>query len=76
MKFRVNCEKNPFRIDGHKFQIFQWCIEKGEFSKEEFLLAEKEIHVRDERKSKMSDEIRSKAWWNELRNKHKAIEII
>lgn len=76
MKFMVICNEkreNPYRLGTHKFDLFGWALEQEDgFSKAEFLKAENEIFASAEgRKSKMSDEVRAKAWWNEFANKHK-----
>lgn len=62
--------ENPYKKGTHKYDLFQWALEQGEFTKIEFLTAEKEIFDEKERTSAMTDEIRGKAWWNEFYNKY------
>jgi len=67
--------ENPYKRGTHKFRIFQWALEQGEFTKVEFLAAETEIFESTEQESAMLPEIRSKAWWNEFYNKHHTFEL-
>jgi hypothetical protein len=52
----------------------KWALEKGEFTREEFLAAVPEITTEREFKSKMTPEVQSKAWWNEFYNKHEVFQ--
>ena len=67
----VNINTNPYRKGTMKSALMDWALEKGEFTKDEFLVAVLEVKADGEFKSKMSDTILPKAWWNEFFNKHK-----
>lgn len=73
---QVNVESNPFRKMTLKWHLFQWCLERKQFTKEEFLAMVPEMTTTLEVTSKMPPSIQSKAWWNEFLNKHKMLTII
>ena len=62
--------ENPYKKGTHKWRLFQWALDHGEFSKEQFLAAEKELFEQNDLTSAMTPDVRSKAWWNEFFNKH------
>lgn len=66
---------NPYRQGSFKQVLMKWALEKGEFSREEFLKAVIELKAEHEVVSKMKDEVLSKAWWNEFKNKHKVFTL-
>jgi len=70
MTVKVSIETNPYRNGSLKYFLMKWALEKGEFTKEEFLAIVPEITQEREFKSKMTPEVQSKAWWNEFYNKH------
>ncbi len=70
---RVSPEKegeNPYKKGTHKHRLFAWALETGEFTKLEFLTAEKQLFDAHDLTSAMTPDVRSKAWWNEFFNKH------
>jgi len=73
---RVTKTKNPYRPTSFKHQLFDWALERGMFTKEEFFEAVLELKVKWEVTSKMSDEVLPKAWFNEFLNKHHDFEIV
>ena len=71
---QVRCarEANPYQEGSHKYRLMQWALEHGEFSKTEFLEAEVQIFDSIEgQTSKMTPDVRGRAWWNEFYNKYK-----
>jgi len=69
---RVVGETNPYQAGSHKRRLFGWALEHGEFTKLEFLKAEVEIFdAQEEQTSKMTPDVRGRAWWNEFYSKHK-----
>ena len=66
----VNITTNPYRKGSFKHLLMAWALEKGEFTKEEFLAAVLTLKAEHDITSKMKDEVLSKAWWNEFYNKH------
>lgn len=63
--------KNPYRQGTSKCNLMQWALDKGQFTRDEFLAAVKELRAEQKVTSKMSEDILGKAWWNEFKNKHK-----
>lgn len=76
IRVRVNVDSNPFRSGTFKFHLFKWALEEGEFTKEEFLANCLRLKSELEVSSKMSDEVMSKAWWNEFFNKHDVFDEV
>lgn len=72
-KVRVSVpdNSNPYRATSTKFKLFNLALKLGEFTKEEFLAAVKQLRSEEQLQSVMSPEVWSKAWWNEFKNKHK-----
>jgi hypothetical protein len=62
--------KNPYRQGTTKHKLFQWALDKVEFTKEEFLIAAKQMREELNLPSKMVPDVWAKAWWNEFYNKH------
>lgn len=61
---------NPYRKGSFKQILMQWALDRGEFTKSEFLEAVLLLKNEYELTSKMSDEVLPGAWWNEFKNKH------
>lgn len=76
MTVSVNIPTNPYRKGTMKHSLMTWAMEKGEFTKEEFLAAVLVVKEEGEFKSKMSDTVLPKAWWNEFFNKHKTFSQV
>jgi hypothetical protein len=67
---RVEIPKGiQFRKDTAKGVLVRWAIEKGEFTKEEFLRAAIRLKRRGEVDSKMPDEQMARVWWSVFYNK-------
>ena len=64
---RVSSTANPYHKRSFKFLLMKWALERGEFSKEEFLQAHDDLKLEHEIDQKAG----GKAWWNEFYNKHK-----
>lgn len=62
--------ENPYKKGSHKWRLFNWALQQEEFTKIEFLAAEKQLFEEHDQVSNMTEDIRSKAWWNEFYNKH------
>lgn len=75
-KVRVDAESNSFRHGSIKRHLMAWALERGEFTKVEFL--EFVIAQLDagEFASKMAPDTCSKAWWNEFYAKHKVFKPV
>jgi hypothetical protein len=71
--FAPNLTANPYREGSLKQLIFQWALERKEFSKSEFKEAVVALKDQYGHKSRMADDVLGNAWWNELVNKHKTI---
>ena len=74
VRIATHITSNPYKKGTHKWRLFEWALEQGEFTKVEFLEAEKTIFEEHDQVSQMTPDIRSKAWWNEFYNKHKSFE--
>ena len=62
----ANKDTNPYKKGTAKQRLFQWALDKGTFTKSEFLAAHAEMKI----ESVMSTEVAGKAWFNEFYNKH------
>ena len=72
VRVSVPDNENPYKKGTHKWRLFQWALAQEEtFTKVEFLAAEKQLFEEHDQTSCMTEDIRSKAWWNEFYNKHK-----
>lgn len=75
VRVSVADNENPYKPGSHKHRLFQWALEQEEFTKIEFLAAEKQIFEEHNQVSNMTPDIRSKAWWNEFYSKHKVFVL-
>jgi hypothetical protein len=64
------------RATSFKAHLWRWCVQKQEFTKQEFLDACLELKEQLGVTSKMKDEVMSKAWYNEFHGKEKVLQVV
>lgn len=69
-------DPNPFKKGTAKAKLMVWALDRGTFTKDEFLAEHKRLRELGEFESVMTIDVAGKAWWNEFYNKHEMFVVV